>query len=215
MLSGSRDFTSHFLSFFDFMAIAHTKLPGLDQEKVLALVEPVLSTHRVDGVELMFRGDRDGKVLVLTIEKPGTQRTGEGITIDLCTEISRKLSELFDEAEAIPGNYRLEVGSPGVERQLYVAGDYQRFAGQEVKVTLVDPSEQEGFIGQKTVRGTLFGLDEGGRVVLETDHGNIPFLLNEISSARLVFNWNQPKRSSGRRRRPDSGAKPRKMKRSS
>jgi ribosome maturation factor RimP len=153
---------------------------------------------------------------MLTIEKPGTKRTVDGITIDLCNEISRKLSLAFDEAEAISGDYRLEVGSPGVERQLYLKEDYQRFAGQELKVKLHEASTHEGFIGQKTVRGTLFGLDEEGRVLLETDHGNVPLTFDEISSARLVFSWNQPKRSTGRAKRPSgSGPKPRTTKRSS
>lgn len=197
------------------MSIAYKKLPGVDEAKLLALVEPILATHRVDGVELIFRGDRGGKVLVLTIEKPGTQRTGDGITIDLCTEISRKISLGLDEADILPGNYRLEVGSPGVERQLYSRADYERFAGQEIKVKLHEASTFEGFVGQKTIRGNLFGLNEAGLVVLETDHGAISIEMESISSARLVFSWNQPKRSAGRKRPIHSGAKPRTTKRSS
>jgi ribosome maturation factor RimP len=198
------------------MTIAHTKLSGLDQEKVLAIVEPILNAHRVDGVELIWRGDREGRVLALTIEKPGSQRTGDGITLDLCTEISRSLSAAFDEIEVISGHYRLEVGSPGVDRPLYLEDDYRRFAGQEVKVKLTEPSTLEGFVGQRMIRGTLFGFDETGRVVLETDHGNITLAFDQISSARLVFSWNQSKRSSGRRKRPhDSGEKRRTTKRSS
>jgi ribosome maturation factor RimP len=198
------------------MTIAHTKLPGLDAPKVLAIVEPVLAAHRVDGVELMWRGDKDGKVLVLSIEKPGTQRTGDGITIELCTDIARALSEAFDETEVIGGRYRLEVGSPGVERRLYLADDYRRFAGQEVKVTLIEPIDVEGFLGQKTIRGTLFGLDEGGRVVLETDHGHITLSFEQITIARLVFNWGQPKRKTGRPKRPPgAGARRANSKRSS
>lgn len=184
------------------MPISHLRLPGLDEAKILALVEPVLSAHQVDGVELMFRGDRDGKVLILTIEKPGAQKTGEGITVDLCAEMSRDLSEKFDELDVIPGNYRLEVGSPGVERPLYLPSDYHRFRGQEVKLKLHEPSDKEGFIGQKTVRGVLFGLDPDGRAELSTDHGNLSFSLDEISSARLVFSWNQSGRSSRHKKRP-------------
>ena len=186
------------------MTIAHIHLPGLDAPKVLAIVEPILATHRVDGVELMWRGERDGKVLVLSIEKPGTQKTGEGITIELCSEISRELGAAFDETEVIGGRYRLEVGSPGVERKLYLPDDYRRFAGHEIKVALSESSSIEGFVGQKTIRGTLFGLDEGGRVILETDHGQITLSSDQISNARLVFNWGQPKRQTGRPRHPTS-----------
>ncbi len=184
------------------MSISHKKLPGLEEDKVLALVETVLAAHNVDGVELLYRGDRDGKVLILTIEKPGTKRTGDGITVDLCAEMSRELSEKFDETDLIPDNYRLEVGSPGVERPLYVRSDYERFAGQEVKLKLCEPSQLEGFLGQKTVRGLLYGLDKEGRVEVSTDHGNLSFGLEEIASAHLVFSWNQAGRSSRHKKRP-------------
>ena len=116
------------------MTIAFIKLPGLDQDKVVSLVEPVLEKHGVDAVELMWRADPEGKVLELTLERPGSKRSGEDITIDLCTDISRELSALFDEDEGVlPGKYRLEVGSPGVERALYLRGRLQAFcrAGRE------------------------------------------------------------------------------------
>jgi ribosome maturation factor RimP len=198
------------------MSIAFIKLPGLDQEKILTLIEPILSRHRLDGVELIWRGDKDGQVLLLTIEKPNSIRTGEGITVDLCSELSREISVGLDESELISAHYRLEVGSPGVERKLYLPDDYRRFAGQEVKLKLVEALDVEGFIGQGTIRGTLYGLDDEGVVTLETDQGNISLPLSNISSARLVFSWNQTKRSSGRpRRQMQNGPKPGTNKRSS
>ncbi len=198
------------------MVIAHKKLSGLDEDKILALVEPVLASHRVDAVELIWRGDRSGQVLELTLEKPGSKRSGEGITIELCSTVSRELSAAFDEAGAIPQQYSLEVGSPGVERALYLPGDYERFAGQEVKVKTKEPLQDEGFVGQKLVRGVLFGVEEGDRVILQTEQGNLSLPLAAISSARLVFSWNQNAKKTGRTKRPSGGdPKPRKNKRSS
>jgi ribosome maturation factor RimP len=198
------------------MTIAFIKLPGLDQDKILSFVEPILAKHGVDAVELVWRGDSDGKVLDLTLERPGSTRSGEDITVDLCSDISRELSALFDEEEnVLPGKYRLEVGSPGVERALYLADDYKRFAGQEVKVKLLESSDDADFVGLKTIRGKLSGLDGDGRVVLETDHGDVILSLEQISSARLVFSWGQTKRASGGKKSPGgSGTKSREMKRS-
>lgn len=197
------------------MVIAYKKLSGLDEEKILALVEPVLAAHRVDAVELVWRGDRGGQILELTLEKPGSKQSGEGITIELCSQIARELSHQFDESGIIAQKYSLEVGSPGVERALYLQSDYERFAGQEVKIKTKEPLEEEGFIGQKTVVGTLFGVEGEGRVVLQTEHGQLSLPLDAISSARLVFNWNQNARKTGRTKRPSGGAAaPRKNKRS-
>lgn len=198
------------------MTIAFTKLPGLDQEKVLSMVLPVLEKHQVHGVELLWRGDPEGKVLELSLEVPGSTKSGEGITIDLCTDISRDLSAIFDEnEEALPGKYRLEVGSPGVERALYSADDYKRFAGQDIKVKLTEAIDNPHFIGQMTIRGHLRGLDEVGQVILETDHDDVLLTLEQISSARLAFSWGQGKRAAGGKKSPaGSGPKSRNMKRS-
>ncbi len=183
------------------MSIAFTKLPGLNQEKILAMVEPILETNQVDGVELIWQGTKDGQVLLLTIEKPGTRQTGEGITVDTCAAISRQVSEVLDESEAISAKYHLEVGSPGVERALYVFSDFERFQDQEVKIRLHEPSEEEGFIGQQTLRGTVLGIQDDEHILLDTDQGELILPYQSISSARLVFNWGQPKRSAKRSQR--------------
>jgi ribosome maturation factor RimP len=165
------------------MSIAHEKLDGLDRERVRAVVLPVLRAHSVDAVELVWKTDRGGWVLELTLERPGTRLPGEGITIDLCSEISRDLSAALDVAEAIPHRYSLEVGSPGVERRLYSRSDYERFAGQLARIKVKAPVG-----GQSVLRGTLHGLDEQGQILLESERGEvIPLTLESIDSARLIF----------------------------
>ena len=180
------------------MTIAYIKLPGLDQEKIGSIVDAVLLTHKIDGVELIWQGTKDGQVLLLTIEQPQSRQTGQGITVDICASISREVSLQLDESEAISAAYHLEVGSPGVERALYLLSDYERFSGQEVKLKVDEPLEEEGFIGQQTVRGILIGLDEHECIGLDTDQGNLSLPFTSILSARLVFNWGQPKRTARR-----------------
>ncbi len=169
------------------MPFAHVKLPGLDRERVLAAVEPVLRAHRVDGVELLWKTDRGGRLLEVTIELAGTKLPGAGVTIDLCTEISRDLSAALDVADLIPAAYRLQVGSPGVERGLYVAGDYERFRGQVAKVKLREPLPN----GQRTLRATIVGSSENGQIVFDLDGTEVALDLAGIESARLQFEWNK------------------------
>lgn len=248
------------------MSIAFVKLPGLPSDRIVALVEPVLRAHRVEGVELVWRSDRHGWLLELTIEQPDATLPGQGITVDLCSEISRDLSAALDVSDLIGPRYRLEVGSPGVERALYRPDDYRRFAGQPVKIKLkrasAEPAEgaaasEEASEGardqaaasepssesaasqsatsdggaparseaaprgktpwgpQRVLRGTLQGLDDGGRVVLETDQGTVSIELGSVENARLVFDWQSAVRGGSRSKRPsDSGSKARGAKRS-
>lgn len=175
------------------MIIAHARLHGLDENRVLSVVGPVLRAHGVEGVELIWRTDQGGWVLELTVERPGSRVPGEGITIDLCGEISRDLSAALDVADVIPARYRLEVGSPGLDRALYGAQDYERFAGQSVKFKL-----KQALDGQRVIRGTLHGLDDNGLVVVETERGLLSIELSGIENAQLEFAWNSPEQRTGR-----------------
>ena len=189
------------------MNVAHEQLQGLDRERVLAVVEPVLRAHQVDGVELIWRTDRSGWVLELTIERAGSTEPGAGVTIDLCSEISRDLSAALDVADVIQPRYSLQVGSPGLERALYKPSDYQRFAGQKVRLKLHEVAD-----GQRVIQGVLSGLDDAGSaIVVQTDRGLLNFEFNEIESARLLFDWNKgeprargkkPQRAAGRGQKP-------------
>jgi ribosome maturation factor RimP len=175
----------------------YEKLHGIDRDGLLRVVEPVLRAHEVDAVELMWRTDGRGRVLELTVERPGSRIPGEGVTLDLCAEISRDLSVALDVSDLIPTSYRLEVGSPGLERRLYSVQDYARFAGQLAWIKLKEPLE-----GQRVQRGTLQGLDDDQNILLSTERGVLRLQMESIESAHLVFDWNAHQRASGR----DQGA---------
>lgn len=180
------------------MHVAHEKLAGLDRERVLAAVEPVLSAHGVDAVELVWRTDRSGWILELTVERPGSRVPGQGITLDLCSDISRDLSLALDVKDVIPHRYRLEVGSPGVERALYGANDFARFSGKLARIKLREPHS-----GQSVLYGTLQGLDPDGNVILELSTAELVTLaFSAIESSRLVF---QIAGASSARGKPGSG----------
>jgi ribosome maturation factor RimP len=166
------------------MLFGHESLKGLDRARVISVIEPVLRAHGVGGVELIWRSDPGGWVLYLTVERPEAKGPGEGITLDLCAEISRDLSSALDVADAMPARYRLDVGSPGLDRALYAAGDYQRFAGRRAKIKLRDPLE-----GQRVLTGDLGGVDTEGHVVLTADGREHRFDFEQIESGRLSFDW--------------------------
>lgn len=173
------------------MPFAHTKLPGLDESRITGLIEPVLRAHHVAGVELIWRSDRGGMVLEITIERPESRIPGEGITLDLCADVSRDLSTALDVDDLIGARYRLEVGSPGLERTLYSLADFERFRGQGAKVKLSAPLESEGSLrGQRVLRGTIFGTSgEAVELLIPPSTVQIPWAT--ITSARLVFDWDE------------------------
>ncbi len=94
----------------------------------------------------------------------------------------------------MPRKYRLEVGSPGLERSLHRLEDYAQFAGSNVRLNLSEP-----IMGQAVIRAQLCGLDADGNIVIETEDGQRALALHLIKNARLVFDWNRQAASSGKR----------------
>ncbi len=104
------------------MPFAYSKLHGVPADRLLAAIDPILAAHGLEGVELIWKTDNRGWVLYVTVERAGegaSSDPGAGVTLDDCSELSRDLSAALDVDDLITAAYRLEVGTPGIERRLY------------------------------------------------------------------------------------------------
>lgn len=110
----------------------------------------------------------------------------EGISIDDCAELSRRLSKVLDESTLIDKHYMLEVSTPGLDQPLKLPRQYRKNLGRNLKVRLKD----------KTVEGRLTEITgEGITVLLQTGKGkqqeerteNIPFVLIEKTFVTVSF----------------------------
>lgn len=127
-----------------------------------------------------------GGLLRVTIDRrPGHPYAvaGEAITVDDCEAVTRQLQYAL-EVDGV--DYaRLEVSSPGLDRPLRSEADYQRFAGQAVRVTLKEP-----FQGRKHYEGPLARGEQGWQVTFEEGKAKLAqvlsFTLDEVREARLV-----------------------------
>jgi ribosome maturation factor RimP len=147
-------------------------------------------------------------VLEITVEQPGSTEPGAGVTLDLCSDISRDLSTALDVADCIKQRYRLEVGSPGLERALYGAEDFRRFVGHTARLKL-----KEMVHGQYVLVGTIGAVDDAGQLTLSVGDEPVLVAQSNIDAARLVFEWRrgEPRggRMSGRRAKSARGKHPR------
>jgi ribosome maturation factor RimP len=182
---------------------AFEKLPGLPRERIVEAIAPVLRAHGLQGVELIWRTDAGGRVLSLTLEAAGSESAGseastEGVTLDVCSRVSRDVSTALDVLELINGAYRLEVGTPGLERRLYGVSDFNRFKGRAVKLKLAKAVE-----GQFVLEGTVAGVDAGERALITVQEQEHAVSLEDIRSAQLVVDWQEmgfaPRQRAGRR----------------
>ena len=102
-----------------------------------------------------------------------------GVDILDCESISRKLSDLLDEADPIEGSYTLEVGSAGAERALKRPGDFAQFMGSPVLVKLYKARD-----GRKEFAGVLAGY-ENGDVTITAGERTVTFPKAEVALCRL------------------------------
>ena len=104
-----------------------------------------------------------------------------GVDILDCEAVSRKLSDLLDEADPIEGSYTLEVSSAGAERPLKRPSDFQRFLGSPVTVKLYKARD-----GRKEFAGVLTGYDpESGAITVSADGTELVFSKSETALCRL------------------------------
>jgi ribosome maturation factor RimP len=117
------------------------------------------------------------------LDKNGPDGERREVGIEDCETASRELSALLDVEDPIPGNYVLEVSSPGIDRPLFTAAQFARVCGQEVKVVLKAPLE-----GRRRLRGMLSSVD-GERITLDAEGKTIAFEHALVESARVVPDW--------------------------
>ena len=104
-----------------------------------------------------------------------------GVDILDCEAISRKLSDLLDEADPIEGSYTLEVGSAGAERVLKRPADFQCFLGSPVLVKLYRPQD-----GSKEFAGILKSYDDAsGAVTVTVGARELTFEKKAVALVRL------------------------------
>ncbi|RUQ90011.1 ribosome maturation factor RimP [Legionella septentrionalis] len=103
-----------------------------------------------------------------------------GIGIEDCERVSRQVSALLDVEDPIPGNYSLEVSSPGIPRPLFHSWQYQNYLGQGVQIKLFKP-----VAGQRKFTGIITSADET-RLVLTIDDEAQEFLFSNIAKANLT-----------------------------
>ena len=148
-------------------------------EGVTRLGERAAEGTPIEIADVEIRGAGRNRLVRVYIDKPG------GVTHGDCEVISAKLGQLLDEQDIIPDEgYTLEVSSPGIERRLTKARDFERVVGQKIKLTTTQPVD-----GLTSVVGKLEQVADGNLGV-EIAPGNMVHIpLNQVRKANLKFEW--------------------------
>ncbi len=142
-------------------------------EKVAALAAPVVEEEGCSLWDVEYVREAGTWYLRVLIDK------ADGLSIDDCERISRRLDPLLDEEDPIPDRYVFEVGSAGAARELKRPRDFEQFMGSEVELRLYRPQN-----GSKVFVGRLCGFD-GGDVTISAGGAETRFEKSAVAQVRL------------------------------
>lgn len=145
-----------------------------EKNSIIEMLAPMLD---IDGIELVDV-EAHAQTLRLLIHKP------DGLSVRDCQVVNQTVHPVLEIHEHLANYTQLEVASPGIDRPLRTAKDFQRNYGRMVQVEVVSKD------GRKhEVQGTVVEVDSG-KVVLEASNGkSISVNISQILNAHIHLMW--------------------------
>lgn len=119
-------------------------------------IQRIVESEGLELVHIDYHRQGGGFLLRIDIDKEG------GVTVDDCSLVSQQVSTWLDVEDPIPGEYELQVSSPGLDRKFYKLSDYEKFVGRLVRV-----KTNRSIRGLHVIVGRLKSFD--GKTAVVTD----------------------------------------------
>ena len=170
---------------------------AVDLDKVRQIAERVAGSSGLEVVEVEVLGAGKNRTLRVFIDRPGAIPAvdrPDGVTHEDCSKFSREFGTIVDVEDAMPGgSYVLEVSSPGLDRKLTKAADFERFRGHRLKLTTREPVNSnrhfEGKLESFENGKLLLDLSAARKKKMRPKEGealNVEIELRNIEKANLV-----------------------------
>ena len=151
--------------------------------RVNEIAGPLAVSLGLELVDVEYRQETGRMVLRIYIDRDG------GVTLDDCAGLSRELTEILDVEDFIRGKYILEVSSPGLNRQLKKAADFERFSGRLIKIRTYEPLADGNANMRKTFLGEIIGFSDNA-VHLKLKEGQTASIpLEKVAKANLEYEF--------------------------
>jgi ribosome maturation factor RimP len=170
-------------------------------KQISALLAPTVQSLGLELLGVEYLPAPGSATLRLYIDVAEAERDSRAVDIDDCEKVSREVSAQLDVEDPISGNYTLEVSSPGIERPLFDAAQFARFAGEAAKATLKLPQD-----GRRRLQGEILRVD-GDVVVFDVDGAEFAVPADNIEKARLVPDWVALGLAPQPKKKPSAGRK--------
>ena len=140
------------------------------------MLEPTIESMGYELVDIDARSNKKGGLVRIYIDGP------DGVGLDDCEAVSHQVSGVLDVEDPMPGEYNLEISSPGLDRPLRTAAHFQRFVGDRVKLELSSPRVEDG---RWRFTGVLKGFADD-TLTIDVDGEELQVDRAQLKMARLV-----------------------------
>lgn len=156
----------------------------MTKEKIIELLQPYLEDDRIFIVEVKMTEGKIRQSIIILLD------TDEGIKIEECASISRRLAHFIETHELIQDAYNLEVSSPGIDQPLIFKRQYVKNIGRNLKLQIVAEGEKIGTLENVTDEGIVLKEEvkkSKGKKVELTESIMIPF--GNIQQAKVQISF--------------------------
>jgi ribosome maturation factor RimP len=157
-----------------FFVLKKAKAMKQAPDHLVDLIEPIVEGLGYECVGIEYNPHPQHGMLRIYIDSE------QGILLDDCTKVSHQLSGMLDVEDPIPGEYQLEISSPGEDRPFFKLSQFQTFIGSTVMVNLFKPIDK-----RRKITGQIQSV-EGDDVVLQEGDQTFRVAFSAMSKARLV-----------------------------
>ena len=146
--------------------------------RVWQIAEPLVTEYGMEIVDIDYRREGRGSVLRFYLD-----REEGGVTVGELAAMSRRLGDVVEVHDVVPGRYLLEVSSPGVNRRLRQPAHFRRYLGKRVRVRTVERSD-----GRRSFVGALRAVEVGG-IMISANEGDVFIAFENIAQANYEHDF--------------------------
>ena len=138
-------------------------------------IKSVIESTGLKLYDAVITNENGETIYRISIQDPAAK----GVSLDRCVEITHLISPLLDVTPPVSGEYRLEVGTPGIERKLTKLENFENSLGEKVSVTIK---------GKEKFQGVLKAVKENN-LFIDVDGQEVQIAFSDITKARTYFEW--------------------------
>lgn len=159
-------------------------------KQIWLLLDTTISAMAYEFVGAEFGQAENGMTLRVYIDLLPADKESKNqqtVLVDDCADVSRQVGAVLDVEDPIQGEYVLEVSSPGLNRPLFSAMQFEAQIGETVKLKLSKSVDLEGS-HRRNFKGTLVSVGvDAGEIELQADGQSHRLRIDDVEQARLVY----------------------------